>query len=117
MTIEALTGEYAVIGTNQDDSNNNYKGILKLTLDTNNRILATWIIHADHEQRGIGFFKDNTLVINFQYVGKDSSIYKGVVVYKCITKDILDGFWSEEMGDPNYQGTEQCFRIKKELTN
>jgi hypothetical protein len=56
-------------------------------------------------------------VINFQYVGENSTIYKGVVVYRCITKDILDGFWSEEFGDPKYIGTEQCFRIKNEITN
>ena len=112
-----LVGKYSVIGTNQDDSENTYKGVLSLTLDTHNRIIARWAIHTDQKQTGIGFFKDNTLVINFQYVGKDATIYKGVVVYRCITKDILDGFWSEEFGDPKYVGTEQCFRIKKENIN
>lgn len=117
MTIQKLIGEYTIIGTNQDESNNTYKGILTLTLDTDNQIVAKWKIHADQEQMGTGFFKDNILVINFQYIGEDSSTYKGVVVYKCITKNILDGFWSEEMGDPKYLGTEQCFKIKEEVLN
>jgi hypothetical protein len=117
MTIQELLGEYAIIGTNQDDSNDNYKGVLALTLDVDNRIIAKWRIHTDQEQSGAGFFKDNILVINFQYIGEDSNIYKGVAVYKCITKDILDGFWSEEFGDPKHLGTEQCFRIKEEIIN
>ena len=117
MTIKELIGVYNIIGTNQGNSNNTYKGILTLTLDTNNRIVAKWKIHTDQEQSGTGFFKDNILVINFQYLGEDSNIYKGVVVYNCITKDILDGFWSEEFGDPKHLGTEQCFRIKEEILN
>jgi len=42
-----------------------------------------------------------------------------VVVYRCISSDILDGFWSEKYGDPLYMGTERCFRIKdaNELLN
>ncbi len=98
MTIQELIGEYAIIGTNQDDSNNSYKGSLSLTLDVDNRIVAKWKIHTDQEQMGTGFFKDNVLVINFKYVGENATIYKGVVVYKCITKDFLDGFWSEKFG-------------------
>ena len=117
MNTQDLIGKYSIIGTNQDDSNKNYKGILTLTLNADKRIVATWIIHTDQKQTGIGFFKDNTLVINFQYTGEDFIIYKGVVVYKCITKDVLDGFWSEELGNPNYLGTEQCFRIKEEILN
>jgi len=117
MTLQELIGEYSLIGTNQDNSNNTYKGVLSLTLDVDNRIVAKWKIHSDQEQSGFGFFKDNILVINFQYVGENYSLYKGVVVYKCITKDILDGFWSEEHGDPKHLGTEQCFRIKEEIVN
>jgi len=114
MTIQELIGEYNIIGSNQDDSNNEYKGTLSLTLDTDDRIIAKWLINNEQEQTGIGFFKDNTLVVNFQYKGEDKTTYKGVVVYKCITKDILDGFWSEEFGDTNYLGSEQCFRIKEQ---
>lgn len=117
MTIQELIGEYSIIGTNQDDSNNTYKGLLSLALDPANRIIAKWKIHRDQEQSGTGFFKNNMLVINFNYLGEDSSIYKGVVAYKCLTKDILDGFWSEEFGDPMHLGTEQCFRIKEEIIN
>jgi hypothetical protein len=117
MTIQELIGEYSIIGTNQDDSNKNYKGTLRLTFNANNQIVATWIIHTDQKQTGIGFFKDNILVINFQYIGEDSNTYKGVVVYKCLNEHILDGFWSEDMGDPNYLGTEQCFKINKQTLN
>ncbi len=58
-------------------------------------------------------------MINFCYLGEDENTFKGVVVYRCISNDILDGFWSEEYGDPLHLGTERCFRIKnqKELVN
>ena len=117
MTIQELIGECKIIGSNQDDSNNEYKGTLSLTLDTDDRIIAKWLINNDQEQTGSGFFKDRILVINFKYLGEDSKVYKGVVVYRCITKDILDGFWSEEFGNPKYVGTEHCFRIKEEIIN
>jgi len=117
MNIQELIGEYAIIGSNQDTSDTTYKGLLSLALDLDNRIVAKWKIHTDQEQTGTGFFKANILVINFKYIGDDDKVYKGVVVYKCITKDLLDGFWSEEYGDPKYLGTEQCFRIKKEVIN
>lgn len=114
MTIQELIGEYNIIGSNQDAEEANYKGILTLILNTENSIIAKWLINNEQEQTGIGFFKDNTLVVNFQYKGEDKTTYKGVVVYKCITNDILDGFWSEEFGDTNYLGSEQCFRIKEQ---
>lgn len=119
MNIEDITGTYSIIGSNQDTLENTYNGFLTLEMDSNNRILAKWNIHADQEQIGFGFFKDNILVINFSYLGEDNNTYKGVVVYKCISKDILEGFWSEEYGDPLYLGTENCFRVKdeKELLN
>jgi hypothetical protein len=62
-------------------------------------------------QTGTGFFKDHILVINFRYKGDKNKLYKGVVVYKCLSKDLLEGFWSEKHGDPFYLGTERCFRI------
>lgn len=43
-------------------------------------------------------------------------MYKGIVVYKCLNKDILEGFWSEELGNPKFLGTENCFRIKNSKT-
>ncbi|WP_442265518.1 hypothetical protein ACSIGC_14600 [Tenacibaculum sp. ZS6-P6] len=112
MNLKDLEGNFSVIGSNQNDSDSNYKGILTLKLNDYQQVLADWTINNDQKQRGIGFFKDNILVINFEYEGNDSSIYKGVVVYRCLTKDILDGFWSEEFGDPNFLGSERCFRIK-----
>ena len=118
MTLQELVGEYSVIGSNQDAESNTYKGTLQLSIDENNRINAKWIINNTQEQFGNGFFKDNILVINFNYESENST-FKGVVVYKCISKDILDGFWSEKHGDPNYIGEERCFRTNtlKEVVN
>ncbi len=77
----------------------------------NNSVLAQWHIGGVQEQVGTGFFKDNILVINFSYQGENASVYKGVVVYKCLTKDFLAGFWSEEQGNPLFMGEERCYRI------
>lgn len=117
MNLENLVGTYTIIGSNQDDSENTYKGTLTLTLDSNNRVAAKWLIHHEQEQIGTGFFKDNILVVNFSYQGDDGAIYKGTVVYRCLTNDILDGFWSEEDGDPQHLGTERCFKITHETTS
>jgi hypothetical protein len=112
MTIQDLVGAFSVSGSNQDESNEiTYKGVLTLTLDKNNRIKANWVINS-HQQKGTGFFKDNILVINFNYKGDDNKTYKGVVVYRCITKDVLDGFWSEKHGNPLYLGSEHCLRME-----
>lgn len=113
MTIQDLIGKYSISGSNQEDSNEmTYQGILTLSLDQNNRIIAHWLINDNQEQKGYGFFKDNILVINFNYKGEEDEIYKGVTVYRCITKDVLDGFWSEKHGNPLYLGTEHCLRIE-----
>ena len=118
MKVEDLVGKFQILGSNQDASENTYKGILDLTLDQNNRIIANWLINKSQQQIGTGFFKNNILIINFEYQGDESTIYKGIVVYKCISKDILDGFWSEEYGNPLFLGEERCFRInEKELLN
>ncbi|WNW02524.1 hypothetical protein RRF68_03600 [Tenacibaculum sp. HL-MS23] len=118
MTIQDLVGDYTIIGNNQDAEEHSYKGVLSLSLDVNNRIIAKWLINDEQSQIGTGFFNDNILAINFKYKGADKNIYKGVVVYRCISKDILDGFWSEKHGNPLYLGKERCFRIKEnELLN
>lgn len=117
MTIKDLVGKFSIIGNNQDENNDSYKGELHLTLNENNRINAKWIINNTQEQFGEGFFKNNILVINFKYYGYEDKIYKGVVVYKCLTKDILEGFWSEEEGNPLYLGKENCFRKTDDKTN
>ena len=110
MTIQDLVGSYAVDGNNQEERGHSYHGILILSLDENLRIIARWMI-GDHMQNGTGFFKDDILVINFSYEGDDQKIYKGTAVYRCVTRDILDGFWSEKYGNPLYLGTESCVRI------
>ncbi len=111
MTVQQLTGIYSVQGSNQEENDHiSYHGILTLSLDENNRIVAQWIL-GDHEQNGIGFYKDGILVINFSYKGDDHHIYKGVAVYRCVENGILDGFWSEKHGNPLYLGIEYCVRI------
>ena len=111
MTIKDVIGKYAIEGNNQDEEVITYKGTLQLTLDDNQRITAKWLINKSQTQLGTGFFKDNILVINFSYKGDDAVTYKGVAVYKCLTKDVLEGFWSEKHGNPLYLGSERCFRI------
>ena len=111
MTIKDLIGTYNIIGKNQAETDLNYTGTLMLNLDLNNRIVAKWIINKEQVQEGIGFFKDNILVINFNYRGENDEVFKGVVVYRFLTKDILDGFWSEEYGNPKFLGEERCFRV------
>lgn len=119
MTITELVGHFTITGSNQDEEGAAYKGTLELTLDENNRVNATWLIDSTQVQLGSGFFKDNILVINFNYKGDNDALYKGTVVYKCITKDFLEGFWSEKQGNPWFLGEERCFRIgtKKEWVN
>lgn len=118
MTVQDLIGTFSIIGSNQDDTENSYKGELTLSLDDNKRVIATWLINKSQQQFGNGFFKDNILVINFNYQGDEDSIYYGTIVYKCLTKDILEGFWSEEFGNPKFLGSENCFRVKSnELLN
>lgn len=116
MTSKDLEGSYQIIGKNQLNTNQNYKGTLTLRLDPNGRIHAQWLINDEQVQYGVGFYRDRILVINFEYKGENNETYKGVVVYRCINKDLLDGFWSEEFGDPKYLGEERCFRIDEKST-
>ena len=116
MTIQDVVGTFSIIGSNQDADKNTYKGELHLSLDENERIVAKWMIDDSQEQTGTGFFKNNILVINFKYLGFEDHIYKGIVVYKCLNKDILEGFWSEEAGNPKFLGSENCFRVKNSKT-
>lgn len=112
MDVTDLIGEYTLTGTNQDSEATKYKGILKLSLNENSKIIAEWTINNVQKQYGKGFFKNNILVINFYYLDENNKKYKGVVVYHFLTKDILDGFWSEKHANQKYLGIEQCFRIK-----
>ncbi|AEH01949.1 hypothetical protein [Lacinutrix sp. 5H-3-7-4] len=110
MTISQLPGTYIIKGNNQDEAQTSYQGKLTLNLDINNRIIAHWKIGDYQIQNGTGFFKDNILVLNFNYLGQDNKVYKGVVVYKCITQNVLEGFWSEKHGNPLFLGEEIAFR-------
>ncbi|MGB5982316.1 MAG: hypothetical protein WBG46_09240 [Nonlabens sp.] len=110
MHIDDLMGTFQIKGQNQDKEGSKYSGMLKLSLNHNNRIVALWNIAQDQVQEGVGFYKDDILVINFRYQGVDAATYNGVVVYKCLTIDVLEGFWSEEYGDPKYLGVENCVR-------
>ncbi len=48
---------------------------------------------------------NNTKLMNiYNCQGENDGVFKGVVVYRCLTKDILEGFWYEEYGDPKYLG-------------
>jgi hypothetical protein len=116
MTIRDLIGTYSIKGKNQDAAKSTYTGKLQLSMDHNQRVCALWNIAQDQIQQGTGFFKHNILVINFNYKGDDGEVFKGVVVYKCITRDLLQGFWSEEVGDPLFLGSEQAYRIDLEAT-
>jgi hypothetical protein len=116
MNVQDLVGNYSIIGNNQEAEENFYKGELSLSLDKNYRIIAKWSIDNTQEQHGTGFFKNNILVINFNYIGLENKTYKGVVVYKCLNKNILEGFWSEEHGNPKFLGSENCFRITDSKT-
>lgn len=111
MTVEDLVGTFSIIGINQDAEGGEYQGTLNLSLDENARIKAKWVINKTQIQLGTGFFKDHILVINFNYKGNDNNTYKGVAVYRCINKNLLDGFWSEKHGNPLFLGEEQCFRV------
>ncbi|QJP35690.1 hypothetical protein F0365_15415 [Nonlabens sp. Ci31] len=111
MTLEELVGDYSIKGHNQDAAQSSYKGKLTLSMDKNRRIIALWNISGDQVQKGTGFFKDQILVINFNYLGEQGQVFKGVVVYKCLSKDVLDGFWSEKHGDTRFLGAEQAFKI------
>tara|TARA_B110001454_G_C12379327_1_gene291917 strand:+ start:146 stop:505 length:360 start_codon:yes stop_codon:yes gene_type:complete len=114
VTTKDLIGTYNIIGKNQEETELNYTGTLTLALDHNSRIVAKWLINKEQVQEGTGFFKDNILVINFNYLGENDEVFIGVVVYRCLTKNILEGFWSEEYGNPKFLGEERCFRVTNE---
>lgn len=112
VNVQDIAGDYKISGINQDAERTEYSGILKVALDENTKIRAHWSINNDSQiMKGIGFYKDNILVINFHYKGDDTTIYKGVVVYRIVSANILTGFWSEKYGDQKFLGEEQCLRI------
>lgn len=116
MTKEDLVGSYHIKGSNQDAAHSNYTGTLQLALDEHKRIIALWNISDDQIQQGTGFFNDNILVINFYYGNEYKETFTGVVVYKCLSEDILEGFWSEDVGDPQFLGKETAYRVRTSST-
>jgi hypothetical protein len=79
-----------------------------------NRVNAIWTIRGEQTQTGRGFYKDDILVINFAYLGElrnRPKTFKGVVVYKLINENILEGFWSEKFGDDNFLGFEEARKM------
>ncbi|MBF4983779.1 hypothetical protein FNJ87_05335 [Nonlabens mediterrranea] len=112
MKVQDLIGTYQIKGHNQDQEKSSYSGTLTLSVDQHDRIIALWQIGDVQTQKGYGFFKDHILVINFNYKSDDGELYKGVVVYRCLTKNVLEGFWSEDEGNPEFIGSEQALRIK-----
>jgi hypothetical protein len=113
MTVQDVVGSYQIIGTNQDDTGNTYKGELLLSLQEDDSINAEWLINNTQKQFGTGFFLNNQLIINFYYTGEDDTMYRGTVNYKCLTKNILEGIWTEEFGNPEFLGTENCFKVSE----
>lgn len=111
MEINDLVGKFAIKGTNQDLERTSYKGVLELELNADNKINAFWTIGNAQTQKGTGFFKDDILVVNFNYLGDNEQVFKGVVVYRCINRNILKGFWSEKYGDQSTLGEESGVRI------
>ncbi|BAO55984.1 hypothetical protein [Nonlabens marinus] len=112
MTLDDLMGSFTIQGENQNAMKSSYSGTLELSLNSDLQVVANWQIGEEQTQSGLGFYKDNILVINFKYTGGDGARYYGTVVYKCVTKDVLVGFWSEELGDPAFLGTEKAYRIR-----
>jgi hypothetical protein len=66
MNSKDLNWNFTIVGSNQDAEGNSYKGTLTLAIDTNNRIIAKWLINNEQEQIGTGF-QDAILVVNFNY--------------------------------------------------
>jgi hypothetical protein len=115
MTVQDIVGRYAILGNNQDEQGSEYKGVLTLTLDAHQKIIAEWSINSNQQQFGTGFFKDNLLVVNFNYIGEDTKTYKGTVVYKFFNKETFEGFWSEKHANQQFLGLERGTKIEKEL--
>ncbi|MFT4755258.1 MAG: hypothetical protein ACI9GM_000913 [Salibacteraceae bacterium] len=117
MRITDVLGNYLVEGANQNEEETKYEGSLILSLRADGRLNAVWQIDPDQMQYGIGFFKNEMLVINFYYVGDNDAVFRGVVAYNCSNMDTLAGIWSEEAGDSKYVGVETAHKIQPEFLN
>lgn len=117
MEITDLIGQYLIEGVNQDKEETKYSGSLNLSLRSDGGLNAVWRIDPDQLQYGVGFFKNEMLVINFDYVGDDDVIFRGVVAYTCVSPEILNGIWSEEVGDSKFVGMEKAQKVQTEFLN
>lgn len=111
MELAHLEGDFLLKGTNQDAEKSTYEGTLNLSLRSDGGLNAVWRINPDQMQYGVGFFKNDMLVINFNYLGDNEVVYYGVVAYSCTNPDALTGIWSEEAGNAKYVGEEIAVRI------
>jgi hypothetical protein len=84
MNSKDILGHFSISGSNQ----NGEIAIMEhsLAFDQNKRIMARWIINMTKFNKGTGFLEIIFLVINFNYEGEGQIIFKGVVVYRCITR-------------------------------
>ena len=117
MEVTNLVGNYILKGMNQDEEGSKYEGTLNLSLRSDGGLNAVWRINPDQMQYGVGFFKNEMLVINFNYVGDDDVVFRGVVAYSQNSSDILEGVWSEEAGNLKCVGVEKAYKIKTEYLN
>ncbi len=112
MEIASLIGSYLIEGINQDEEETTYEGSLTLSLRSDGGLNAAWLIKPDQLQYGVGFFKNEMLVFNFDYVGENDVVFRGVVAYNCSKMDVLTGIWSEEAGNSKYVGVETARIIR-----
>ena len=49
MTLQELSGEYTIVGSNQDSETHPYKGTLTLSIDDTTRIRAKRLINDNQE--------------------------------------------------------------------
>lgn len=117
MDITKLVGNYLLKGTNQDEENSKYEGSMNLSLRSDGRINAVWRINPDQMQYGVGQWVMDQLVIDFNYVGVDDIVFRGVVSYKTQPSGVLEGTWTEEAGDDRFLGKETAVKIKTEELN
>lgn len=109
--LKDFLGTYTILGSNQNEEASNYKGTLTLSSLDDKVVRAEWLIGDSQKHEGFGFLEDSKLLIKFQYIGENKVTYYGVVEYHLVEKGILEGFWTEELGDNRFLGTEQCFKI------
>ncbi|NLR91056.1 hypothetical protein [Flammeovirga agarivorans] len=91
-----IIGNYAVFGHNPWDSTSEYTGNVSIQELDKNKFHIDWTVgFSDYYQKGTGQWIKNFFVVNFDYKDNQQT-YKGVVIYKSIDDETLEGFWIEE---------------------